>query len=351
MKKELPFVSIVIIAYNEERGIGYSLISLLNQNYPKDKYEIIVVDDCSKDKTVEIVGGFPVTLIQHKENLGRAQSRNTGLKYAKGKIYVSFDGDCIADKNWLKELINVYKTKKNVLGVGGEIKSDNPKNLTDRFIQENRYGNSVPLYVTESKNIFYRFFSYLKLESGSSNKKNKKHYWVSNVGEIMGANSSFYTRFLKEIGGWDANLNAREDNDICFRLKNKFKEKEIYVNKRAIIIHNHHLNLSDYIKNNFLRGIDLVKLYKKQNKFPPIFPFPLITLFLNLIVAFFNIRFLPLSLILLPLVLYFWWPIRFIKTSKFYFLVFSYIQLSLEMSTILGIIRGYIILKKSIIKN
>lgn len=343
VKPKLPFVSIVLIAYNEEKGIGFSLTSLLNQSYPKNKYEILVIDDWSKDKTAEIVNRFPVRLIQHKKNLGRAQARNTGLKHAKGEIYVSFDGDCIAEKNWLKELIKVYQKKRNVLGVGGKIILKQPKSLTDRFLQENGYGNPLPLSAIKNKNIFSKFLYYLI----SGLISNEQESPISEVGEIMGANSSFYIRDLNKIGGWDKNLDSKEDTDICIRLRKKFPLKSFYGNKNAKIIHDHNLTFFEVIKSNFFRSKDLVSLYKKQKKILPILPFSII-IFLSLILTLlFNLLFFPLVLIFLPQILYFWWPIKSLKKSNLSFLIFPYMQFLLELSGILGMIRGSLILKQN----
>ena len=53
--KELPFVTTMIVVRNEERYIKKCLESFLRQDYPKDKYEILVIDGCSTDKTIDIV--------------------------------------------------------------------------------------------------------------------------------------------------------------------------------------------------------------------------------------------------------------------------------------------------------
>ena len=341
-KKKIPFVSIVIPAYNEEKTIELALSSLLKQFYPRSKYEIIVVDDGSKDNTTNIVSKYPVRLIKHKKNLGPAQARNTGLKYAKGEIYVGFDADCIAEKKWLNELMKIYLFKKDVIGVGGQIISPPLNNLTEKFIQEGGCGNPTPVYVIQSKSIFSRFYSYLKSKLVFNNKSNLR---IFKVGNIMGSNSSFYRTDLKSIDGWDNNLSAGEDTDICYRLKKTFPDKDFYVNKNAKLLHNHNLSFFKYIRRPFSRGAEVVKLYRKQKKFPPIFPFPLITIFFSILLGFFNIWFLPLSLILLPQILYFWYPIKFIKKFDKDYLIFPYMQVLLEFSAILGLARGYFILK------
>ena len=99
-------VSFVIPAYNEEKNIANCIASILHQEELKD-YEIIVVNDGSKDKTSKIVKGLikknkSIQLLDLKANKGRGNARYIGVKKA-GEDYVSFvDADIILPKHWLK---------------------------------------------------------------------------------------------------------------------------------------------------------------------------------------------------------------------------------------------------------
>ena len=97
-------VSVILPAYNAERYIGDAIKSVLNQTYPY--FELIVVDDGSKDKTVEVVKSFKdkrIRLIQHLKNKGVSAARNTALKVAKGKWIAVID----ADDEWLPNRLEV----------------------------------------------------------------------------------------------------------------------------------------------------------------------------------------------------------------------------------------------------
>ena len=74
-------------------------------DYPKEKYEIIVVDGASTDKTREIVKEYPIKLIIDK-NGGLANSRNIGIKTAKGDHIASTDADCVVKEDWLNILVD-----------------------------------------------------------------------------------------------------------------------------------------------------------------------------------------------------------------------------------------------------
>ena len=87
-------VSIVMPSYNSERFIKNSIESVLNQTYPF--WELLIVDDCSTDKTVEIIKSFKderIKLFQNKTNSGAALSRNWALKEAKGRWIAFLDSD------------------------------------------------------------------------------------------------------------------------------------------------------------------------------------------------------------------------------------------------------------------
>ena len=113
-----PNLSIVIPAYNEENCIAECIKSLKKQTYKN--FEIIIVDDGSKDKTREIVKSFKeIKLISGQHN-GPGASRNLGAKQAKGKILVFVDADMTFDKDYLKYLIKPL-SKGEVIGVENEI--------------------------------------------------------------------------------------------------------------------------------------------------------------------------------------------------------------------------------------
>lgn len=117
MEKLQPFVSIVVPAYNEEKFIGDCLESLSNLSYPKCRYEIIVVDNCSKDNTATIAESMGAIVIRNA--IGKVGAvRNQGATVARGEILAFIDADCIAGKNWLKSAIDKLKDP-TVGAVGG----------------------------------------------------------------------------------------------------------------------------------------------------------------------------------------------------------------------------------------
>ena len=108
-----PLVSFIVTSYNYAKFIGKTLESIKTQSYTN--FEIIIVDDCSEDNSVEIAENFisanqdlRVTLITHKENLGQLASMIDGLKIAQG-VFVSFvDSDDVLLKDYAKVHTNIH---------------------------------------------------------------------------------------------------------------------------------------------------------------------------------------------------------------------------------------------------
>lgn len=88
-------VSLIFPVFNEEEAIGSDLRTAIDTLKATDwEWEIIVVDDCSRDRTAEIAASFPeVTLVRHPYNMGGGRARTTGIKKAQGEIMVISDGD------------------------------------------------------------------------------------------------------------------------------------------------------------------------------------------------------------------------------------------------------------------
>lgn len=106
--------SIIIPVYNVEKYIAKCLDSILKQTYKN--YEVIIVNDGTKDNSVEIINKYVKKYDQfklyNKENGGLSDARNYGLQYAEGDYLLFIDSDDYIERNLLKELNNVLKTKK-----------------------------------------------------------------------------------------------------------------------------------------------------------------------------------------------------------------------------------------------
>lgn len=195
---ELPFLSIIIPTLNEEAYLELTLNSILDQNY-NGKYEIIVADGMSTDKTVKIAKKYTKNVIRVKRR-GIGAGRNAGALKARGDVLVFMDADSLLLPNALTELVKPFGNQ-NVVGVTCSILPSSNK-LEDFII--------------------YRLLNELVK---FSIKMKKAH--VSGVC-IACTNDAF-----KRIGGFNENLSTAEDTDFSIRLNNLGKIE--YVDKATIM--------------------------------------------------------------------------------------------------------------------
>lgn len=99
-------VSVIVAAHNEERFIGRCLRSLVAQQFPRDKYDVIVVDDGSTDKTETILDTFAdeVKILRNQENLGLPASLNKAITSTRSKFVVRVDADDYVNAAFLEVL-------------------------------------------------------------------------------------------------------------------------------------------------------------------------------------------------------------------------------------------------------
>lgn len=132
--KGLPFISVIIPAYNEEKYLPRCLKALQQQTYPKEKFAVIVVNNNSTDKTAEIAKTFGAHIILEKQQ-GHVYSLNTGLQSAKGEIFAITDSDTIVSHNWLAKLAKTFEDPK-VVGVTGSVKLDLQSESLNSFLKK-----------------------------------------------------------------------------------------------------------------------------------------------------------------------------------------------------------------------
>ncbi len=130
----LPTVSMIIPAHNAEHGVEKSIRSLLNLDYPKEKLEIIVVDDGSTDNTYKIASkykskGVKVYPIPYG---GKGKALNYGIMKSKGEFVGNLDSDSSLDRDALLKMVGFFSNKK-VMAVTPSIKANHPKTIAQKI--------------------------------------------------------------------------------------------------------------------------------------------------------------------------------------------------------------------------
>lgn len=148
-RADKPKVSVVLPAYNAERFIGAAIESILGQSF--SDFELIVVDDCSRDDTWHLVQGYAkadgrVVAIRNDRNLNLAQTLNRGIALAQGEYVFRMDHDDISMPNRLERQVQFLDANPDVGIVGssmqiideqGQIVGMRKYNLTDEVIRRN----------------------------------------------------------------------------------------------------------------------------------------------------------------------------------------------------------------------
>ncbi len=231
--KSLPFMSIIIPTYNREDMIGNCLDSIKNVDYPKEKMEVIVVDDGSVDNTLKIISKYDIKKIK-QNHAGPAVARNNGIKNSKGSIIVFTDDDCVVPKNWLKDLAKYFRDK-TIVAVGGSIEPIG-ESLAVKYEQYRRY----LLYGKLGSNVFSKGFSYLPT-----------------------CNLAVRKTIIKEIGFFDKSFKhaAAEDVDFCYRI---YKTGKImFYDPRIAIKHYHKQAWMKILKRRFIHSKATLRFYDK----------------------------------------------------------------------------------------
>lgn len=111
-----PILSIIIPTHNSESTIKRCLDSLLSQSIPREQFEIIIVDDGSKDKTVQIANECKADNVIVTEPCFQGKARNIGAKNAQGEFLAFIDSDCSAKDGWIGSIISELKKLDAVTG-------------------------------------------------------------------------------------------------------------------------------------------------------------------------------------------------------------------------------------------
>ena len=119
-------LSIIIPTHNSEHTIKGCINSLISQSYPREKFEIIVVDDGSTDKTISLAKNAGVDKIIEIQSCFQGKARNIGVENSKTEYLAFIDSDCHANEGWIKTIV---ENLSHVKIITGPIENGNPKSM------------------------------------------------------------------------------------------------------------------------------------------------------------------------------------------------------------------------------
>ncbi len=131
--RELPFVSFIIPTFNAQKHLESCLKSIRNQNYPRSRYEIFVVDGGSKDRTRQIAKKYRAIIIDNPA-VDQESGKSLGIQEARGKIIALMDSDNeIAKKDWLIKMVKPLVVDPSLFGVESFYFNKKNDNIFNRY--------------------------------------------------------------------------------------------------------------------------------------------------------------------------------------------------------------------------
>lgn len=225
-------LSVVVCAYNEETHLLNCLNSIKNQKYNKSKFEVIIMDNESNDKTPEIAKEFTklnrdfMNVRYHRiKHVGLSISRNTGISLAQGKIISFVDGDAIAHEDCVKNILEPFKLDHKTSIVCGKV-----KNL-------------------DNGSFFSRFIFHSHFDGGVKSRNNDP------LGSLVGANMAFSRDVFEVTGGFFNGFTLYGD-ESSVALKYLLCKPNAIIRPadKAIVYNEHPDRLAIWLKQRFFQG-------------------------------------------------------------------------------------------------
>ena len=217
-------ISVIIAARNEERNIIDCISSLKNQIYPKDLYEVIIIDDHSTDNTWKILQNFSFLEMKCKKLkladfiVGSTHNKSykkmaieMGINNADGTLIVTSDADCTFNNNWLETIADFYETTHA------------------KFIAA-----SVKINCTNNFLAIFQTLDFITLQGITAASVFKKFHSMCN-----GANLTYEKKIFFEVDGFKNidNIPSGDDMLLMHKIYKKYPENIFFLkNKNAIVI-------------------------------------------------------------------------------------------------------------------
>jgi cellulose synthase/poly-beta-1,6-N-acetylglucosamine synthase-like glycosyltransferase len=217
-EKELPSVSVVVAARNEENNIGACLESLNKLIYPENKIEIIIVDDASTDNTCAIIKNFIIDkpyfkLLRLEENIneklkGKVRAMAEGIKISSGEIILTTDADCVVNPLWAKTIASYY------IGNSGIVNG-----FTSQIVKDSFSG-------MQAIDFIYLLF----IAAGTIN--------LGKPVSCIGNNMSFRKKAYEEVGGFENLPFSVTEDFLLLNSIHKLKKYEVIypLNRESLVI-------------------------------------------------------------------------------------------------------------------
>ena len=263
-------VSIIIPTKNNGNIIARCLDSIRKLDYPEDKIEIVIVDGHSIDNTVEIAKRYTDKII-YEDKGTISYARDLGVKESSGEFIAFTDADCVVDKNWIKNLLKHFNSER-IAAVGGP--------------------NVTPEDDTDFAKCAGTILSFL-CKPGARYGLNADK--VLEIYHNPTCNVMYRERVLEEVGGFNHNLVAEDDEELDYRIKEK--GYKILFTPDAKVLHYRRPTWKKFMRMAFNYGIgrtQVIKLHRDMGRWYYYTPSMLILVIIILFALSFLNPILPL---------------------------------------------------------
>lgn len=239
MATSLPFFSIVVPTYDRPAALRACLGALAQMRYPRDRFEVIVVDDGSPTSLESVVAPFRDRLdvtLHRQANAGPAAARNTGAQQARGPLLAFTDDDCRPAPGWLRALAAQFEQAPQAL-VGGRTVNALPDNP----------------FSTASQLLIHYLYGYYNRRSGQA------RFFASN-------NIAVPAQRFQELGGFDTTfpLAAGEDRELCDCWRHH--DYPMRYAPEATVRHAHPMTLRSFWRQHFNYGRGASHFYEARSR-------------------------------------------------------------------------------------
>jgi GT2 family glycosyltransferase len=229
-----PLMSVVVAARDASGELDRCLASLLEIDYPAGRYELLVVDTGSTDRTAEVIKRFPVRYL-HEPSPSVSAGRNTGIRASRGEVVAFTDPDCLVSRQWLSQLANAFADPE-AGAVAGAIVPYPPRTYAELYAARRR-SHSQERAMSHPLRPF-----------------------------AMTPNLAFRRQILDRIGLFDTRFpgGGWEDADLCWRFARH--GGRIRYAPRAIVFHRYRTTARDFLVQHYRYGYGLSLIHDKYSE-------------------------------------------------------------------------------------
>lgn len=236
MSAELPHFSVVVPTYERPAQLAACLRALSRLEYPRERFEVLVVDDASARPPRGVVGGFSdalgVKLVGQAKNAGPAAARNLGASRARGDFLAFTDDDCEPERGWLRAFAERFADAPARI-VGGR---------TVNALAGNPYSETSQLII----DVVYAHFNRDAREA---------RFFASN-------NFAVHAESFRGVGGFDETFRTSEDREFCARWRSR--GLSMTYEPRAVVLHSHGLAPGSLWRQHFGYGRGALRFHRAR---------------------------------------------------------------------------------------